>query len=189
MSFITYKVRRRFQWNGFVYAPFGQCECSSNPGFVTPGQDIAQTHAEDVAEAYRLANAPGRSSNPCLDKRVCKGMSGTGCTCNDAGYCGSAVGKGACGIKPHMYGGDIWLVRENDFRIEHILGRRFVTYDASLPSADELMSGPNEKLYKTLALGEPSPGVIWFEPEGQIIVAPAHKDETEAEAKTPVATS
>lgn len=171
MAYETYRVRRRFQWNGFVYAPPGQCECSSNPGYMTPTQDAAITNSTNQAEQYNLPDAPLRNSNPCIDVRVCKGLTGTGCTCGDAGYCGQSVGKGACGIKPHMYGGDIWLARDGDPKIEHILARRFVIYDSSLPTAESLLKD-NPKIYRTLVEGQPKEGVLLFESSGQIIVAP-----------------
>jgi len=57
----SYRVLRKFQWRGFVFAPPGKCTCECN-------QD----------ESRRTLNG-------------CTGVVGTGCTCPDCGYCGCGI--------------------------------------------------------------------------------------------------
>jgi hypothetical protein len=167
--FESYKVRRKFQWNGFVYAPPGQCECSTDPG----------SNVVSKRTGSNKSSVTGRfDGNTCYQNTtVCKGRTATDCKCSDNGYCGMNGGFGACGIAPYMYGGNIWLAREGDPRKEHILSRRFVTYDPTLPNGDDLVA---EEKYKVLAFGEPSPDKILFPPDGEVIVGrvetPTHNE-------------
>jgi hypothetical protein len=71
-------------------------------------------------------------------------------------------GKGACGILPYMYGGDTWIVRENDPNKIHILARRFAVWDHTLPSGDLLVE--TEEVFKYLSQGLPVPGLLLFDP-------------------------
>lgn len=155
MSLEAYRVRRKFQWNGFVYAVAGPCECSLNAG-----SELVSTRI--TPEGSSTGQFDG---NPCKDKAFCNGLAGTECHCNDADYC-------SCSIKPYMYGGEIWLANEGDPRKEYILQRRFVVYDATLPSVEQLLKDPR---YRTLTMGEPVPGVILFPPENEVIVASVPK--------------
>lgn len=166
MGYNVYRVRRKFQYNGWVYSPSGRCECSSNPGSDREAYVISPTESN-----RRKAMT---DNNPCASSSRCTGMTGTGCTCGDAGYCGLNGGLGACGIKPHQYGGDIWIVREGDTRQEHIVRRRFVVYDAALLAAEELLKQPK---YRMLVDGEPIEGKILFQPAGESIVAVDTSDE------------
>jgi len=89
----------------------------------------------------RVYSPPGKCGCECaqtssqLDVNHCTGVVATACTCPDAGYCG-------CRIKPQNYGGDVWVVEAGNPRKSHILNQRFVIYDSSLPSGDELASNP-----------------------------------------------
>ena len=154
MGYEVYRVRRSFQWNAFVYAPEGVCECSADSG--------SQLVTERIDPAAQVSASGTWDSNPCADPAVCKGYSGGGCTCGDSGYCGRNGGQGACGIKDYMYGGPLWLVEEGDLRKEHIIARRFVVYDPTVKTADELLK---EERYKILVMGEPVPGKILFPPQ------------------------
>jgi len=154
MVYEAYRVRRKFQWQVFQYAPPGQCQCSTDPG-------------SNVITTRFKVNEQGKpetgkfDGNPCYGNKVfCLGQTGAGCTCNDAGYC-------TCSIKPWMYGGDIWLVAERDIRKEHILLRRFAIYDPTLKPAEKYLE---EKRYKILTMGEPNPDQILFPPEGERII-------------------
>jgi hypothetical protein len=136
----VYRVRRKVQYAGWIYSPDGKCDCSS-----------------------------GGKESPCssgADK--CTGITATGCTCQDSGYCGMGSG-GACGIAPHMYGGHILIVQAGDPRKEHILNRRFVVFDPTLPTADELLK---QEAYRIITGGEPQTGRIVFSPKGEVIQAP-----------------
>lgn len=160
MSYEVYRVRRKFQYSGFVYAPVGPCECSRYPGSSIRADRLGSNgKAEDSVQ----------DSNICHDTKVCRGSSAQACTCPDSGYCGMGGGYGACGIKPWQYGGDIWLVQAGDPRKLHILARRFVIYDPTLPAAEELLK---QERYKILVQGEPTPGKVWFLPQ-ESIKAPA----------------
>lgn len=154
MGYEAYRVRRSFQWNAFVYAPEGVCECSSNAG--------SELVTDRIAPGAGQATSAAWDRNPCADPTLCKGYSGAGCNCADNGYCGRAGGLGACGIKDYMYGGEIWLVEEGDLRKEHIINRRFVVYDPTLKPAAEYLK---EERYKILTMGEPKVGKIIFPPQ------------------------
>ena len=140
-----------------MFAPPGKCQCSSDPGSL-----IESTRYGEAGENL------GRNQwdrNECfvdsgITSSTCTGIVATNCECTDNGYCGHSQG-GRCGIKPHTYAGDVWIVREGDIRKDHILFQRFVIYDAALGSADELM---DKKLYKTITLGEPKPDEVLFKP-------------------------
>lgn len=148
----VYRVRRKFQWNEWVFSVPGPCAC-----VLSPGSDIVSSRV-DVAGQY--------DSNPCMDITLCTGQNATDCNCANAGYCGMGGGGGSCGIKPYMYAGDIWFVNEGDPRKEHILKRRFVIYDPTLPSYEELIK---QEKYKSVALGRPNPDIIYFPPGGESI--------------------
>ena len=154
MSYEAYRVRRSFQWNGFVYAPEGACECSSNAG--------SSIVTDRIAPGNNQATSGAWDANPCNDPSICKGFTGAGCTCGDSGYCGLNGGLGACGIKDYMYGGRVWVVNEGDLRKEHIIHRRFVVYDPTLKTGDTYLK---EERYKVLTMGEPTPGKILFPPQ------------------------
>lgn len=147
MSYEVYKVRRRFQYMGWVYAKPGPCDCSSNPG-----SNVVTTR---VSGTTGKAETGQFDKNPCQDLSHCTGQTATECQCNDSGYC-------SCSIKPWMYGGDIWLVQEADPRKEHVLMRRFAVYDPTLSTADELMK---QDKYRMLVQGEPNPEVVYFPPK------------------------
>ena len=74
---------------------------------------------------------------PCQCKKgglKCTHMVGTGCECATTScHC-------SCGIKQAMYGGDVSLVEEGHPRKEHMITQHFATYDATLPSVDELIN-------------------------------------------------
>ena len=153
MGYEAYRVRRSFQWNAFVYAPEGVCECSSNEGSQIVTERIAPGTTQNASGTW--------DSNPCSDTSICKGYSGAGCECGDSGYCGRNGGMGSCGIKDFMYGGPIWLVEEGDLRKEHIINRRLVVYDPTLKPAATYLK---EERYKILTMGEPREGKILFPP-------------------------
>ena len=161
----AYKARRKFQYNGFVYAPNGPCECSSNVG-----SNVISTRVKVTGDGAGEAVQGKFDGNPCEDLAICKGFTATSCNCADSGYCGSGGGTGACGVEAWMYGGDIWVVRENDPRKEYILARRFAVWDPAIPNGDELIE--KDKRYKLVAYGEPKPDQVIFEPLGQVIQAP-----------------
>ena len=102
----VYRVRRKFQWNVWVFSVDGPCACSKNPGSSAVSTRISQ--ADNNKGQY--------DSNPCLDITHCTGQNATACTCADAGYCGMGGGGGSCSIPPYMYDGDIWFVNEADPR-------------------------------------------------------------------------
>lgn len=72
---------------------------------------------------------------------ACTQKVGTSCHCHDtACHC-------ACGIQSDSYAGDTWIVEPGHPHKEHMLVRRFATYDAGLPSVDELIQkGEYKKL-------------------------------------------
>ncbi len=183
MSIESFRVRRKFQWSGFVYAKPGRCQCSLNPGSEKVSRQQVMT---GDSAGLRTVEAM-MDKNPCADLNHCNGITGTECKCGDAGYC-------TCSIKPWMYGGDVWLVNEGDPKKIWILNRRFVIYESGLPTGDELLEGKDKELYKTLLYGEPVPDTILFKPQGERIVSPMIKgldnDEVKqvvtAEAETPV---
>ncbi len=151
MGYEVYRVRRKFQWNVWVYSPPGVCQCSADFG------------SEATSTRY---NSAGEQESGQFDRNACynnlthcKGQVGSGCTCPDGGYC-------ACSIKPFQYGGDIWLVNEGDPRKEHILARRFVVYDPTLDAADEYLK---QEKYKVLVMGEPNPDKVYFPPQAESI--------------------
>ena len=75
----------------------------------------------------------GECSCGCGTERNCKGLVAAGCVCHDTScHCD-------CGINEEQYGGDVWIVDDGHDRKEAILNRRFVMYDASLPSTEELL--------------------------------------------------
>lgn len=153
----AFRVRRTFQWQGFIYAPPGPCECSKNPGSDTLTNRVTMLTGSQSGSSQKIA----ADANPCQDTNHCNGFTATACVCHDAGYC-------SCRILPYMYGGDIWLAREGDPRQEHILNRRFVIYDPSISPGDELVE---EELYKLLQFSEPNPDRILFPPQGESITA------------------
>jgi hypothetical protein len=160
----AYKARRKFQYNGFVYAPNGPCECSTNLGSNKVTNRVKLTGDNSGESVQGMFDA-----NPCQDLNICHGFTGTGCTCGDSGYCGSTGGSGACGIESYMYGGDVWVVRENDPRKEYMLIRRFAVWDPAVPTGDALIE--KDEKYKTLAYSEPKADRVLFEPVGQVIIA------------------
>ena len=168
----AYRVRRKFQYMGWVYCPPGPCTCST-----AVGSDLTS----------RVVTAEGKiegkfDANPCESTDHCTGLVATNCSCGDAGYCG-------CSIKQYMYGGDIWLVREKDPRKEHMLMRRFSTYDPNLPSGNELdnMIGPSgNKHYTSLALGEPQVGLIVIDEMGKYLNGVASPDVSPSINKTEI---
>lgn len=81
----------------------------------------------------------------------CNGVTASACACPDSAYC-------SCHIPPDEYGGDIWIVEAGHPRKEHIVMRRFVTYDPSIPPADELLK---QEKYSRLIL---DPSVRKHEP-------------------------
>lgn len=60
--FEAYRVRAQFSWNGWIYAPAGQCQC-------------VNTHLD----------------NDGFPTGECRGMVGVGCTCSDATHCGCGI--------------------------------------------------------------------------------------------------
>lgn len=154
MSYEVYKVRRKFQWNVWVYSPPGVCDCSSNFGSESVSTRYTPSGEQETGQFDK---------NPCYNNPTyCKGMVATECTCNDAGYC-------SCSIKPWMYAGNLWFVNEGDPRKEHILARRFAIYDPTLKAAEEYLK---EDRYKVLVMGEPNPDIVYFPPDGERMVAP-----------------
>jgi hypothetical protein len=105
MGYEVYRVRKRFQWDGWLLAPKAS---GSNPDLdaIWDGlkSDTSLT-AKDRADRMRQAG--------CMDERACN---------------------------PAIYGGDVWLVQDNHPRKAQTINRRFAIYDASLPSADELLA-------------------------------------------------
>ena len=74
----------------------------------------------------------------------CEGVVGTGCRCSDSTHC-------TCGIKAEKYAGDIWIVEAGHPNKEMMLdrlapGRLKAVYDASLPTADELLATAGYKV-------------------------------------------
>ncbi len=109
--FRAFRVRKRFQWRGWEYAPPGTCDCG---------------------RTETVGDKPGMEgqANVCVD---CTGEVGTGCHCRDT------VCRCACGIPAERYAGDIWLVEEKHPRLEMMLLHRFAIGDASIPSVDDLL--------------------------------------------------
>jgi hypothetical protein len=108
MGLENYRVRKNFQWDGWIYAPQGPdgvCKCGCGAG------------------------------------RDCTGVVATDCGCHDtACHCD-------CGIRSHLYGGDVWFVDEGNPRKEMMLNRRYATYDSSLaPSQSMLEQSEYKKL-------------------------------------------
>ena len=136
MSYDVFRVRRRLQYKSWIYALPGACECGKG---ATSG---IETICSDTSS------------------QMCSQKSATGCECPDNGYCGDAGLGGACGIKPYQYGGDILITQSGDPKLLYILQRHFVIYDATLPSAEELLRLPK---YQTLVHGEPVEDVILFD--------------------------
>lgn len=155
----VYRVRRSFQWNVWQFAPPGRCACS----LVQGSTELSTRVVNGVATEGMY------DKNPCQDTGECTGMNATACGCGDNGYCGYSGGGGACGIKPHNYGGDIWIVNAGDPRKEYVITRRRVIYDPSLPDVDQLIK---EERYKVLVEGEPTPDKVWFPAQGDKIIAP-----------------
>lgn len=99
----AYRVRKKFSWRGWVYAPnVGACQCHD--------------------EGPQGCNAYG----------ACTGVVGSSCGCKNS------VCRCDCGIERERYAGDVWLVEAGHPRKDTMLAHRFVTYDAALPSGDEL---------------------------------------------------
>lgn len=76
-----------------------------------------------------------------VPRSKCTGQVGSGCVCGtNSCHC-------PCGVQPEVYAGDVWLVPAGHPRKDHMLAQRFATYDAGLPSVQELES--NEELMQT----------------------------------------
>mgnify|MGYP003146186172 CR=1 FL=1 len=151
----AYTARRKFQYNGWVYCPPGQCTCSTAVGSELVTR--IQTVNGSTSGAF--------DANPCENKDICNGQVATDCLCADGGYCG-------CAIKSWQYGGDLWLVREADPRKEYMLMRRFAIYDPLLPVGEELdkmIGASGDKKYTSLALGEPTVGRIMIDKNGNFV--------------------
>ncbi len=117
----AYRVRKNFQWDGWVYAPEGVCECSKT---VTSDYDINNVDAKTGAKKKVMQGACGER---------CTNRVGTDCYCHDSScHCD-------CGIKSDQYGGSVWVVGEGHPRKDMMLANRFATYDASLPDIDTLI--------------------------------------------------
>ncbi len=116
----AYRVLRKFQWDGWIYAPFarlnppGNCQC-------------------DCSER-NIAGDPITGSK-------CTGIVGTSCICE------GTLCHCTCGIKSELYGGDIWVVMAGHPRKEMILDPRMAVQDQSIPSIDDLLK---ESEYKRL---------------------------------------
>jgi len=113
MAYEAYRVRKRFQWRGWEFAPPGDCDCgrSVEPP-AKPGDEPVQTCPH------------------------CTGQVGTGCGCRHT------ICRCACGIPATTFGGDIWLVEAGHERKAMLLLHRFAIGDASIPPVDELLKDP-----------------------------------------------
>ena len=134
MAYSAFRVRRRFQFNEWIHALPGKCECS-----------LGETVASQAACNLTVG--------------LCKGSTATGCECPDYKYCGDGGYGGACGIKPHQYAGNIFIIQSGNPKLEYLLKRHFIVYDAAIPSVDELLRHPK---YQALVDGLPTPGLILF---------------------------
>lgn len=112
----AYRVRRQFQFTGWIFSP-PECICAC-------GDHVNQMDVRGIPELR-----PG----PVPD---CKRQAGESCRCRETSC------RCACGILKWQYGGDVWLVMAGHFNKPHILARRFATYDAALPSGDDLVKEP-----------------------------------------------
>lgn len=83
---------------------------------------------------YAPKGAAGECQCPCSQhaEMGCTHLVGTGCSCRDRSC------RCSCGIKSGQYGGDVWMVEPGHPRKEHIIVHHFATYDASLPSIEEI---------------------------------------------------
>lgn len=117
MGYEAYRVKKRFQWRGWEFAPPGKCECST------------QMHAAArVDDRGKLVDG-----NACIENG-CTGKVGTGCKA-----CPPEACRCACNIPKETYAGDTWIVEDGHPRKEHMLLNRFAVYDDSLDPVEELM--------------------------------------------------
>lgn len=132
----VFRVRRKFQFRGWVYAPTGRCMCPPECG-----------RFDDIPGTDRQEFTP------------CSGQTATGCQCSDQKYC-RAPGLGACGIKPWQYGGDKFIIQEGDPYIEGFIRQRYIVSDSAMPSYDEMVAEYSS--YSKLIDTEPFEGQILF---------------------------
>lgn len=103
---------------------------------------------------YAPKGPSGECKCPCSQHAdlKCSHLVGTGCNCRNRSC------RCSCGIKQEQYAGDVWMVEDGHPRKEHIINNHFATYDASLPSVDELMN-QNEQPEAVAKRGRPKAAV------------------------------